>query len=107
MANVVNNLHDWADRQRDEVVRLANVWAGTLQGRAQLDAKWTNRSGLARGGLFGSTEVDGDKVFIRLSHSMEYGVFLELANNGKFAILRPTIDAASPEIFADYKELWE
>ena len=106
-AGVNKNLSDWADRQRGAVIMLAKVWVGKLEGRAKSNAKWTDRTSNARNGLFGTTEIAGNEVKIYLGHSIDYGVFLELANEGKYAILKPTIDAAIPEIHRDYKKLWE
>ena len=103
---VQRNLQAWADRQRAEVVLLAQRWAGTLEAQAKTDASWTDRTSNARNGLFGVTEIRGNEVIIRLGHTMEYGVFLELANEGKYAILKPTINSAAPRIFDSYRKLW-
>lgn len=107
MSEVKRNLDEWVKRQRAAVVALANNWAGQLEGRAKANAPWTDRTANARNGLFGSTEVRGNETFIRLGHSVEYGIFLELANDGRFAILKPTIDRAVPDIHRSYKKLWE
>ncbi len=107
MSEVQRNLDAWAKRQRGAVVALAKTWAGQLEGRAKRNAPWQDRTSNARNGLFGSTEIRGDTVYIRVAHSMEYGVFLELANDGRFAILRPTVNAATAEIEGAYRRLWE
>ncbi len=104
---VTKNLEAWAERQRAAVVMLAKNWAGQLEGRAKQDAPWTDRTSNARNGLFGSTEVRGNDVFIRVAHSMEYGVSLELGYDGRYAILKPTINKAAPEIERTYRRLWE
>lgn len=104
---VVRNLRDWAERRRAAVVALAQDWAGELEGRAKQDAPWTDRTGNARSGLRGETVVSRNQVKIALAHSVEYGVYLELANDGRYAILKPTLDAAVPEIYLAYKRLWE
>lgn len=104
---VKKNLQDWASRQRAAVIMLAKNWSGQLEGRAKAAAPWTDRTGNARNGLFGGTDVRGNEARILLGHSMEYGIFLELARDGKHAILKPTLDAAIPEISRDYKKLWE
>lgn len=107
---VTRNMKDWAKRQRGAGIALAQNWAGTLEGRAKENAPWRDRTGNARAGLYGSTELRGlmrNEVVIKLGHSMEYGVFLELARDGRYAILKPTIDAAVPEIWNSYKRLWE
>lgn len=103
---VQRNLQAWADRQRAEVVLLAQRWAGTLEARAKTHAPWTDRTSNARNGLFGTTEVRGNEIIIRIGHTIEYGVFLELANEGRFAILKPTITDSTAEIFDSYRKLW-
>ena len=103
---VIKNLQAWADRQTAAVVALAQNWAGELEARAKEGRPWTDRTSNARQGLFGRVDVEGKTVFIRLAHSVYYGIFLELARDGKYAILKPTVDAAVPEIYRTYKELW-
>ncbi len=104
---VTENLKVWAGRQRGAAVVLAKNWAGQLEGRAKRDAPWMDRTGNARAGLFGSTTIEGNQIFIRVAHSMEYGVFLELARDGRHAVLKPTIAKAAPEIERTYRRLWE
>ncbi|MBT9157006.1 MAG: hypothetical protein DDT37_02011 [Firmicutes bacterium] len=107
MSDVQRNLDAWAKRQRGAAVALAQSLAGQLEGRVKKNAPWTDRTSNARNGLFGSTEVRGDTVYIRVAHSMEYGVFLELANDGRFAILKPTVSGAVAEIEGSYRRLWQ
>ena len=105
--DVKRNLQKWSDRQRAAAIALARAWAERVEGRAKSDAPWTDRTSNARGGLFGVTDIRDDEVFIRLGHTVEYGVFLEMAKDGRFAILKPTLTKAAPEIYRDYKRLWE
>lgn len=103
---VLGNLDDWAKRMQSESVALAQSWAGTLEAKAKSDAPWTDRTSHARNGLFGTVEEKENEILLHLSHTMEYGVFLELANEGRFAILQPTIDAHAAEIHKDFQDLW-
>lgn len=102
---VRRNLDKWARSKKAETIALAQGWAGTLQGRAKRDRKWHDRTSLARKGLKGTVEIKLSEVLIRLSHSVEYGVYLELANDGRFAVLKPTMDAAVPEILSSYQRM--
>lgn len=104
---VINNLNAWGRRKEAAVIALAQNWAGTLEGRAKQNARWTDRTGNARNGLKGQAIVGRREVAITLSHSMDYGVWLELANSGRNAILGPTMDAALPEIRDSYRTLME
>lgn len=108
---VVRNLRAWAVQRRVAIVALAQDWAGTLEAQMkseQAQAKyWKNRTHAALGGLRGEVIVGRTQVTIALAHSVDYGVYLELANDGKHAILKPTLDAAIPDIYRAYKRLWE
>lgn len=107
---VIRNMREWAEKRRAATIALAQNWAGQLEGRVKLQAPWSDRTGNARAGLFGTTELRGlarNEIVIKLGHTMSYGVFLELCNDGRYAILKPTIDSAVPEIWESYKRLWE
>jgi len=105
-AQVIANLNAWHARTAADVVALAQNWAGRLEASAKQNAPWQDRTTHARQGLFGTVEVRGSRVFILLGHSMDYGVFLELAHDGRYAILKPTVDAAIPEIYRTYQQLF-
>lgn len=104
---VIKKLAGWEERQRAAAVALAGMWAGKLESEAKSQAGWVDRTGNARNGIFGSTQVVDGEIKIRVSHTMEYGVFLELANEGKHAILQPTIDGLTAAILDNYRRLWE
>ena len=105
-AQVIANLNAWHARTAAAVVALAQNWAAQMEASAKQNARWTDRTSHARHGLFGTVEVRGNRVFILLGHSVDYGVFLELAHDGRYAILKPTIDAAVPEIYRTYQRLF-
>ena len=65
--------------------------AQRLQDEAVRNRPWTDRSNNARLSLKGTSEVDGNKARIVLSQGVDYGLWLELANEKKYAIVEPTI----------------
>ena len=71
-----------------------------LEKRAKANAPWTDRTGAARRGLFAETVVSATEVVVALSHSVTYGVYLELGHAGRFAILQPTLNSSKAEIVA-------
>ena len=106
---VIGNLKRWSEELRAATILLAQNWAGQLEARAKQNASWRDRTSNARNGLYGSAGVEGlmqNQVSIKLGHSMDYGVFLELCNDGKYAVLKPTLDAAVAEIYESYRRLW-
>lgn len=84
------------------VAAVAGRIATIMQNSAKNNAPWTDRTGNARSGLFGTVETDLSKqmVVIYLSHSamLEYPLWLELRAGGKFAIIMKTIEAHLPEL---------
>lgn len=86
-----NDVRSWGRRMLDALYDLAVYFAGVFQRYAKLNAKWTDRTGHARGGLTAIAVRAGAIVFIYLFHTMTYGWWLEVAMAGKYAILMPTV----------------
>jgi len=72
--------------------------------RAKKNAKWKDRSGNARSGLTSRYEVGVGSgatasYSIELSHSVNYGIFLEtrvFSRKGDLSIVKPTLDYIAP-----------
>lgn len=62
-----------------------------LETQAKQNRPWTDRTNRARLGLTGSSEVNKDGLRIVLAHTVDYGVWLELAHEKRFAIVEPTV----------------
>lgn len=82
-------------------------YGSVLETEAKNNAKWTDRTSNARNGLKGGVEVRGQGRFVLyLSHSVDYGVWLEKANSGNYAIIGPTIDANIDKIKNTVNRYW-
>lgn len=105
--DLAKDLIAWRVRLESAIVILAQYFAQKMQDEARRNAPWQDRTHAARGGLFGITELTAarDGVAIYLCHTMSYGVYLELANAGKYQILLPTIERNLPEIERQLKRL--
>lgn len=68
---------------------------------AKANAPWQDRTGDARRGLNVSVDGDGDSIFLQLFHTVDYGLWLEVIQNGKFAIIMPTLQGFSLQRMAD------
>lgn len=75
------------------------------QGFARVRAPWTDRTGVARSGLFAIPQSRGGHHEITLSHSAEYGIWLEIANSGKYQIIMPTIRATGSHLMGELRGL--
>lgn len=72
-----------------------------LQAHAQQNAPWSDRTGAARAGLYASVSSDMGEIVIDVGHTVDYGYWLELIQDGAFAIIMPTIEELGPEIIEE------
>lgn len=71
-----------------------------LQGRAfaQERAPWTDRTGNARQSIDLADLSTQREIRFALIIGVEYGIWLELANQGKYRIIGPTVDMVGQRI---------
>lgn len=81
------------------------VAAPRMQNYAKANRPWHDISRDARRGLKAGTVISGNKIRIYLCHSVDYGPFLELAHDKKYAIIDPTIEHFVPEIKRNYQRI--
>lgn len=89
------------------VSQLAQRYAPVMENWMKENAPWTDRTANARQGLY--TEVTENiartMIAIILSHGVHYGLFLEVKQAGKYAIVNPAIDYWGPKIWADVRAM--
>ena len=83
----------------------ATEGAKKMQNYAKQHRPWTDRTGQARQRLIGWVETFATKTRIHIGHGVDYGIYLELAHEKRYAILQPTVNAIAPEILEGYKRL--
>ena len=71
--------------------------AKKMEAHAKSNRKWQDRTGDARKSLRGTSHPSGNGVKVSISHNVSYGVYLEMCNERRYAILKPTIDKVAPE----------
>jgi hypothetical protein len=68
--------------------------------------KWRDQTSLARGSIFHEvTKTDDGKLLGRVSHTMEYGVYLELAKQRVYATIEPAVKEQAPQFVEAVKRL--
>jgi hypothetical protein len=76
-------------------------FAHEMEKYAKDNAPWKDYTGDARKGLRGEAYYrPGVDMGIILAHTVEYGKYLETANDSKNAILKPTVEKFMPDIKA-------
>jgi len=66
---------------------------------AQQNAPWDDRTGMARDSLWVDTYIQGTDIVLDLGHGVDYGEWLEIIQNGRFATIMPTLEVYAPIIF--------
>lgn len=94
---VVTNLKNWADESRQAVeATCRGDVAPMIENYMKTNAPWRDQTGNARRGLVCETKYDRGDISLLLKHSVHYGVYLELAKSGMYAIISPTLSQFAP-----------
>jgi len=78
-----------------------------LQNYAREHRPWTDRTGHARQRLSATVHSVAQGYEIILAHGVDYGIWLELAHEKKYAIIQPTIEAKSSDVLSGFEKLLE
>lgn len=97
-ADLFRNLAEQQIRSRAALGLFGDTSAKKLENEAKNNHPWTDRTYQARNRLKGDSEWLGNILRISLGHGVDYGVYLELCNEGKYAVIMPTINKMSPKI---------
>lgn len=74
------------------IVAAAQELARQMRDYARENAPWQDRTTNARTGLDTAVESSGFRQEIYLFHSVEYGIWLEVRWDGRYAIIIPTLE---------------
>ena len=100
------NLDEFQGRLKYAVQMYASTKANELESLMKANRKWTDRTGMAKARLNASTsEPDENTIRITLAHGVEYGIWLELANEKNFAIIAPTLSQQGPRVIEGLNDL--
>ena len=78
---------------------LMQTAASKMESWAKENAPWTDRTGAARQRLHGEAYWENSKIVVAaIMHQVDYGVYLELAHQRKYAILERTLEEHKDEI---------
>lgn len=69
-------------------------------------APWHDDTGAARTGLRARAEKRGEQFYMLLAHSVKYGIFLEVCNNRKYAIILPSLRYTMGQLKGKIRGMW-
>lgn len=103
-----NNLPKIATKASVVLLMYAATKAVELQYKMQQNRPWTDRTGKAKATLNAKvSQPSATTVRITLAHGVDYGIWLELAHEKKYAIIEPTIRLESPRVVEDMAQLMD
>lgn len=103
--NLKNGMGEFKERMLVALGIYSETAAKKFEGYAREHRQWTDRTARARQGLTGYTEKTKEGFKINIAHTVDYGLWLELAHEKKYAILEPTVRLVGPEIVSGLKTL--
>lgn len=81
------------------VLMYASTKASKIESTMKLNRPWTDRTNMAKTMLSARVSQPSEAVIrITLAHGVDYGIWLELANEKKYAIIMPTVNEEGPLI---------
>lgn len=102
---LASNVLGHKERLLKAILDLARVFAARIQSWARKNAVWTDRTSNARQGLFARAVPLAAGVAIVLFHTVDYGIWLEIANAGRFAIIMWALQAHYGPLMAALRAL--
>lgn len=103
-SSLSKNLDKMSKKLGAVVLMYAATKATRLESQMKLKRPWTDRTNMAKMRLNARvSQPDSHTVRITLAHGVDYGIWLELAHEGNYAIIIPTINQEAPNITKDLK----
>ena len=103
--DIIANLAGLDDKVKASVGLYGDTVAKKLEASAKANRPWTDRTGRAKQSLNGDSKWVGNKVRVSLSHGVDYGIWLEICNEGKYSIIMPTINKEAPSVMAGLSKI--
>jgi hypothetical protein len=97
-------LEDVGPKLMGEVEAHALKMAEEILDYAKTNAPWEDRTGAARAGLDVAVQQDVEAIIIQLYHTVDYGLWLEVIQNGRFAIIMPTLERFAGPVMGSLSE---
>lgn len=101
-----SSLDGMSERLATAVLMLADTKSKEIESYAKANRKWRDRTNQAKANLRCVTSrPEKNLVRITLSHGVDYGIWLELANEKRYAIIKPTLDVYGPKVMSSLEGL--
>lgn len=89
---VKRNMANYARDVKSNAKALAQRYAVDIENYAKNEASWQDRTGNARQALYTLVDDGNGRLIIYLSHGVDYGLWLEVKYQGRYAIIERTLE---------------
>ncbi len=80
-------------------MQVAQYWVAVFEAEAKQNAPWTDRTGNARQSLHAyAEELANSAVAIYLSHGVNYGIYLETMQAGRYGVIMDVLERHYQEV---------
>lgn len=94
-------------KSEQAIMMLLYTDAKLLEKYAKTHRRWKDRTGMARKTITAVPGKTATGYRIKLAHGVNYGIWLELANEKRYAIINEAINTEGPQILKDFQGLME
>jgi len=107
-SSIVNaNIDRWLQMKMAGVQGVGTIISAEAAAKSKANHPWKNQTHHAEQGLYGKFRWEGTKGIIEHGHRVDYGPALELAHDGKYAILEKTLNDLRQEFLSSVKRIME
>lgn len=107
MSGIARNIIAKQQRTLAALQTYGDSVAKEMESHAKSNRSWTDRTGDARKALNGSSQFMGHKVRCSIEHGVSYGIYLEMCNERRYAILEPTVKAVAPKAISGLDKIFK
>ena len=104
---VLGNLDRWHNQKMAGVQGVGMIIAAEAAKESKANHPWQNQTHHAEQGLYGEFKWKGTAGIIEHGHRVVYGPHLELARDGKYAILEKTLNSLRGKFLSMVKQIME
>ena len=105
-STLCKNLDKMSEKIGAAVLMYSATKASQIEADMKINRPWTDRTGMAKATLNAKvSQPNPTTVRITLAHGVDYGIWLELANEKNYAIIAPTVRKEGPNVIRDLDNL--
>lgn len=97
-AELIREFNQFGKEIKNVLHSITDVTFNEMVNYAKENAVWIDRTGNARRSISAEDFSQGDVLEFYLTIGVDYGIWLEVANDGKYKILRPTATVFEPQL---------